>query len=97
LYFELCTLSFAAGEITSKVKEQSTKGGFNLEVPEHCCLSPIRGEMFIELVTAKDFFSLQRSETSADLALLPETLRSAGAPLIVRSVIYKHLAPMERN
>ena len=38
--------------------------GFNLEVQQIVvAFAPIRGEMFIERATVKDFFSLQRSET----------------------------------
>jgi hypothetical protein len=50
--------------------------------------------MFIEQATGKDFFSLQWSETSIRHAPLPETLRSAGAPLIQFIALSINIPPL---
>ena len=57
------------------------------------CFRPIRGEMFIERATTRDFFSLQRSETHA----IAGTLRSAGAPLIEFIALSINISPLGRS
>jgi hypothetical protein len=61
-------------------------------------LSPDTGVMFIERATSERFLLAQRSETYVGVTNITGTLRSAGAPEFqFNRIIYKHLAPLERN
>ena len=57
--------------------------------------SPRRDEMFIELAAPELLLAPEERNGRSSRVPLPETLRSAGAPVLLITGVYKHLAPLE--